>query len=124
MFRTSNSPTVVVAALLALAVGGFVAAPAGAAVPPAHENADALLGAGLARGASPLIRDEARGYAPPVDEARGYQPVVEEARGLGPRHLDIAMGGHSRHLIRRLGDDRRPADDTAGAGRALTPLAV
>ena len=109
MFRASPSPTVVVAALLALAIGGFVTVPASAAVPPAHESVDALLGADLARGVSPLIldeargpvtrgeargpvtrdeargpvtRDEARGFVRPELEARGFQPAYEEARGF------------------------------------------
>jgi hypothetical protein len=152
MFCAFPSPTVVFAALLALAIGGFVTIPAGAAVPPAYESADSLLGADLSRGASPLILDEARGYAPPAeeargyaplgdeargyqpateeargyaplgDEARGYQPAIEEARGSGPRHLDVAMGAHSRYLIREFQDDSRPEDDAAGADRALVPL--
>ena len=100
MFRASPSPTVVVAALLALAIGGFVTVPASAAVPPAHESVDALLGADLARGVSPLILDEARGpvtrgeargpvtrdeatrargFVRPELEARGFQPAYEEA---------------------------------------------
>ena len=109
MFRAPPSPTVVVAALLALAIGGFVTVPASAAVPPAHESVDALLGADLARGVSPLIldeargpvtrgeargpvtrdeargpvtRDEARGFVRPELEARGFQPAYEEARGF------------------------------------------
>ncbi len=82
MFRASPSPTVVVAALLTLAVGGFVTVPASAAVPPAHESADALLGADLARGLSPLILDEARGFERAYEEARGFVRPDQEARGF------------------------------------------